>query len=107
MQKRKTNTIYSSNVVALQPHRDKSNHTDRLNYKNNKISSSQRDWLLRGLSQPGGKLPLFDREGQRINQRTIKSCIRKGWAEPWFENPIKPDWLECKLTDKGRNIITT
>ncbi|MBC93705.1 MAG: hypothetical protein CMM38_08710 [Rhodospirillaceae bacterium] len=71
------------------------------------MSNSQRDWLLRGLSQPGGKLPLFDREGQRINQRTIKSCIRKGWAEPWFENPIKPDWLVCKLTDKGRNIITT
>ena len=105
MQKRKPNTIYNSNVVALQPHRDKSSYTDSLIPKDSKISSSQRSWLLRGLSQPGGKLPLFDREGQRINHRTIKSCIRKGWAEPWFDNPINPDWLVCKLTDKGKSII--
>ncbi|MEE2688197.1 MAG: hypothetical protein VX430_02110 [Pseudomonadota bacterium] len=65
---------------------------------------SQRSWLRRGLDQPGGKLPLFDKSGQRINQRTIKSCLTQGWAEPWFENPIKPDWLVCKLTEKGRKV---
>ncbi|MBM3545395.1 MAG: hypothetical protein FJX54_00465 [Alphaproteobacteria bacterium] len=59
-------------------------------------------WLKRGLDQPGGKLPLFDIDGQRINPRTIKTCIEQGWAEPWFDNPIKPDWLVCKLTEAGR-----
>ncbi|MBM3534508.1 MAG: hypothetical protein FJX60_15890 [Alphaproteobacteria bacterium] len=59
-------------------------------------------WLTRGLDQPGGKLPLFDVDGQRINPRTIKACIDQGWAEPWFDNPIKPDWLVCKLTEAGR-----
>jgi len=62
-------------------------------------------WLKRGLEQPGGKLPLFDRDGQRIDPRTVQTCIDQGWAEPWFRNPLKPDWLVCKLTDKGRRIL--
>ncbi len=69
-------------------------------------SPAQQAWLLRGLDQPGGKLPLFDHEGQPISPRTIKSCIARGWAEPWFANPIKPDWLVCKLTVAGREAIT-
>ena len=91
--------IAGSNVVALQPHRRRS---DRKPRPGGPLSGAQRDWLVRGLEQPGGKLPLFDRDGQKISERTIKSCIRHGYAEPWFENPIKPDWLVCKLTDKGR-----
>jgi len=66
---------------------------------------TQGDWLKRGLDQAGGKLPLFTRDGQRVSERTIRSCIRQGWAEPWFENPIKPDWLVCKLTDEGRRAL--
>ena len=65
---------------------------------------AQLKWLKRGLLQPGGKLPLFDDSGQRVNTRTIESCISQGWAEPWFTNPIKPDWLVCKLTKEGRRI---
>ena len=65
---------------------------------------AQLTWLKRGLLQPGGKLPLFDDSGQRVNTRTVKSCISQGWAEPWFINPIKPDWLVCKLTKEGRRI---
>jgi len=69
-------------------------------------SASQRDWLSRGLDQPGGKLPLFDRDGKRINERTIRACIEQGWAEPWFANPMKPDWLVCKLTLAGRKLVS-
>lgn len=68
-------------------------------------SKTQAAWLRRGLDQPGGKLPLFDANGQRVHTGTIKSCIQQGWAEPWFENPIKPDWLVCKLTDLGRALV--
>lgn len=68
-------------------------------------TAPQRAWLSRGLSQPGGKLPLFDESGQRISPRTIQSSIDRGWAEPWFANPTKPDWLVCKLTDLGRNAL--
>ncbi len=70
-----------------------------------KPSATQRDYLARGLAQPGGKLPLFDRGGQRYSERTIRACVEKGWAEPWFDNPIKPDWLVCKLTEAGRRIL--
>mgnify|MGYP000498308118 CR=1 FL=1 len=64
-------------------------------------TAAQLAYLQRGLDQPGGKLPLFDAEGQRYDPRTIRTCIARGWAEPWFANPTKPDWLVCKLTEAG------
>lgn len=67
-------------------------------------NAAQRAWLARGLDQPGGKLPLFDRNGQRVSPRTVKTCVERGWAEPWFSNPLKPDWLICKLTAEGRRV---
>jgi hypothetical protein len=57
--------------------------------------------LARGLTEPGGKLPLFDRNGRKVASRIIEACIAHGWAEPWTRNPIKPDWLVCRLTAKG------
>jgi hypothetical protein len=66
---------------------------------------TQRAWLRAGLNQAGGKLPLFDKRGQRVSERTIRSCIEQGWAEQWFDNPIKPDWLVCKLTEDGRKTV--
>ena len=69
-------------------------------------SKVQIAYLRRGLKEPGGKLPLFDESGQRYSTRTVRSCIDQGWAEPWFRNPLKPDWLVCKLTDKGRSAAT-
>ncbi len=66
---------------------------------------AQKAWLRRGLDQPGGKLPLFDEEGQHYPQRTIRSCINQGWAEPWFANPLKPDWTVCRLTAAGRQRV--
>jgi hypothetical protein len=65
----------------------------------------QRRYLQRGLAEPGGKLPLFDRDGREVPARTIQACIDRGWAEPWFHNPIKPDWLVCRLTDKGYTVL--
>jgi len=65
-------------------------------------SPVQRAWLRRGLEQPGGKLPLFDDYGKQIDPRTVQACIEQGWAEPWFANPTKRDWLVCKLTAAGR-----
>lgn len=70
-----------------------------------KPTSAQGRWLRRGLVQPGGKLPLFDENGQSVNDRTVQSCIKKGWAEPWFDNPLKPDWKVCKLTALGRQLF--
>lgn len=66
---------------------------------------AQRNWLARGLDQPGGKLPLFDREGKRVSTQLVRACIEAGWAAPWFANPMKPDWLVCKLTDAGRATL--
>ena len=69
-----------------------------------KPSASQRAWLARGLEQPGGKLPLFDLDGQSIAPEVVQACLDRGWAEPWFNNPLKPDWLVCKLTEQGRRL---
>ncbi len=68
-------------------------------------SRAQRRYLQLGLEQAGGKLPLFDRQGQKIHRRTIETCLAHGWCEPWFRNPIKPDWLVCRLTEAGRQAL--
>jgi hypothetical protein len=67
-------------------------------------TAAQLAWLRRGLGEAGGKLPLFDRHGQKISPRTVETCLKRGWAEPWFANPLKPDWLVCKLTPRGRAV---
>jgi hypothetical protein len=66
---------------------------------------AQARWLARGLAEPGGKLPLFDERGRKVSRRTVEACLRAGWAERWFENPLKPDWLVCRLTVAGRAIL--
>ena len=66
-------------------------------------SAAQRAWLRRGLDQAGGKLPLFDERGRPIDRRTIHACIAQGWAEKWFDNPLKRDWIVCRLTARGRS----
>jgi hypothetical protein len=62
-------------------------------------------YLRRGLLQPGGKLPLFDLDGQAVDIKLVRHCLAQGWAEPWFNNPLKPGWLVCKLTEQGRRIV--
>jgi hypothetical protein len=51
-------------------------------------------------------LPLFDGDGQQISSRTVRACLGAGWAEPWRHNPIKPDWLICRITAEGRAAIS-
>ena len=63
-------------------------------------------YLRRGVGQPGGKLPLFDLDGQTVAEAIVRRCLERGWAEPWFNNPLKPDWLVCKLTPTGRQLAT-
>lgn len=65
-------------------------------------TANQRAWLQRGLTEPGGKLPLFDAKGRQIDLRTIQACLDAGWAEPWFANPLNPATQICRLTEKGR-----
>jgi hypothetical protein len=68
-------------------------------------SEAQRRYLRRGLEEPGGKLPLFDRSGREVPKATIQACIAHGWATAWVANPIKPDWLVCRLTDAGYRVL--
>jgi len=63
-------------------------------------------YLRRGLTQPGGKLPLFDLDGQDVDAAIVRRCLERGWAAPWFNNPLKPDWLVCKLTEAGRCLVS-
>lgn len=69
------------------------------------LSDAEITYLKAGLKQAGGKLPLFDSSGQRVDPDTMRSCIRKGLCAPWFANPMKPDWMVCRLTQKGREVL--
>ena len=66
---------------------------------------AQRRYLERGLTQPGGKLPLFDRNGREVSRKTIESCVAQGWATAWIPNPIKPGWLVCRLSVAGYRVL--
>src|SRR5437879_12172801 len=68
-------------------------------------TEAQRRYLERGLTQAGGKLPLFDRDGREVPKKTIESCLVHGWAAPWANNPIKPDWVVRRLTHSGYGVL--
>ncbi len=69
-------------------------------------SKRQTAWLSRGLNRDGGHLPLFDRHGQKIDERTVSACVKRGWVEPSFSRPVRLNWTVCKLTHKGRELLT-
>ncbi len=85
--------------------RSHSGHLEDTNKAAVRPTAPQRRYLERGLDQPGGKLPLFDRDGREVPRKTIESCIAHGWAEAWARNPIKPDWLVCRLTPAGYQVL--
>ncbi len=63
----------------------------------------QLEWLRYGLDRPSGNLPLFDTFGQRVSNRTMKSCVERGWAETRGE--AMRDWQLCQLTYAGRRVL--
>jgi hypothetical protein len=83
-----------------------SRHDEDTNAATVRPSGAQRRYLERGLDQPGGKLPLFDRDGREVPRKTVQACIAHGWAEPWTRNPIKPEWLVCRLTAAGYQVFS-
>ena len=82
-----------------------SSHHEDTNKAAVRPTAPQRRYLERGLDQPGGKLPLFDRDGREVPRKTIEACVAHGWAEPWTRNPIKPEWLVCRLTPSGYRVL--
>ena len=71
-----------------------------------KPDAAARRYLSRGLRSAGNKLPLFDADGQRIKAETVRRCVEKGWAEPWFTEPVEPDWPVHRLTADGFAALT-
>lgn len=99
--------MLSSHALAHQPARS----FDSLSFNDNELEGdlpafAEILYLRRGLAQAGGKLPLFDLDGQDVDATVVRRCVERGWAEPWFNNPLKPDWLVCKLTEAGRRAAT-
>ncbi|CAM3786070.1 hypothetical protein [Litorimonas haliclonae] len=62
-------------------------------------------WLQSGLEQKDGRLALFDGTGQRVSASIQRAAIAQGWAEGWFANPMRPDWMVCRLTPLGRQVL--
>ena len=62
-------------------------------------------WLQSGLGQKDGRLALFDGTGQRVSASIQRAAIAQSWAEGWFANPMRPDWMVCRLTPLGRQAL--
>ena len=95
----------SSNIDLGHAAPPRSRHDEDTNKAAVRPSAAQRRYLERGLDQAGGKLPLFDRDGRQVATSTIEACIAHGWAEVWTRNPIKPEWLVCRLTVAGYRVL--
>ena len=64
----------------------------------------QRAYLRRGLDQPGGKLPLFDRNGQRYPERTIRACIELAGLQADRRGPRIGGRPATRLTGAERRV---
>ena len=64
-----------------------------------------RQWLSGGLTRPESRLALFDQFGEPIDRALVREAIRLGYAEPWFANPMRPEWMVCRLTARGRAAL--
>src|SRR3954453_22994626 len=64
-------------------------------------TQAQWRYLERGLTQAGGKLPLFDRNGREVSRKTIESCIAQGWPPAWWPTPTKPYGVVARLLEGG------
>jgi hypothetical protein len=64
-----------------------------------------REWLSGGLKRPESRLALFDQFGEPIDRALVRKAISSGYAEPWFANPMRPEWMVCRLTARGRAAL--
>ena len=65
-----------------------------------------REWLRGGQARDDGRLALFDQFGEPIDRKVVKTAIASGFAEPWFANPMRPQWTVCRLTAKGHEFLS-
>lgn len=79
---------------------------NRANAKARLIETEMMGWLRGGLSRADGRLALFDTFGEPVEKVIIQRAIAKGWAEPWFASPMRPQWTVCRLTEQGRRAAT-
>jgi len=69
------------------------------------FDADMREWLRGGEAREDGRLALFDQFGEPIDKKVVKTAIASGLAEPWFANPMRPQWTVCRLTQKGHDFL--
>ena len=82
------------------------NANNRAQQRAREIDMEMRNWLSGGLNREDGRLAIFDRFGEPVNKAVIKTAIASGYAEPWFSSPMRPQWTVCRLTAKGRGVMS-
>ena len=82
------------------------NTDNRAQQRAREIDMEMRNWLSGGLNREDGRLAIFDRFGEPVNKAVIKTAIASGYAEPWFSSPMRPQWTVCRLTAKGRGVMS-
>ena len=70
-------------------------------------SLTQRRYLQKGMRNDRGKLPLFDRYGQRYCVRTVEACLAAGWVKPTYKKTFLKDMDILELTDEGCKTLAS
>ena len=81
-------------------------YSNRAGFSARETEMEMQSWLQGGLDREDGRLAIFDMFGEPVNKAVIKSAIATGLAEPWFSSPMRPQWMVCRLTTKGRDAVS-
>ncbi len=81
-------------------------YSNRAGFTARETEEAMRQWLQGGLDREDGRLAIFDMFGEPVNKSVIKSAIASGLAEPWFSSPMRPQWMVCRITPKGRAALS-
>ena len=70
-------------------------------------SLAQRRYLQKGAQDDRGKLPLFDRDGQRYCVQTVEACVSAGWVKPIYKKTFLRDMDILEMTDEGCQALAS
>jgi len=80
-------------------------YSDRARLSARETEIELRNWLEAGSQRTDGRLAMFDQFGEPVSKGVIKTAIASGLAEPWFSSPMRPQWMVCRITQKGREAL--
>jgi hypothetical protein len=67
--------------------------------------SLEKKWLQKGLTHPGGMIPLLTEKGEPVDSKLIEKAFLNGWIELLPSARDGACFIGCRLTQSGRDFL--